>query len=147
MRSIVPPVAARPVDDAGHSLSAVPRAPDRGLRLRALACSLIALSMTACTMHTETDTKPFDSATWKSQRGVAGTDNRRGPLVEALATAIRSGMTRDEVHGVLGEPDSTRAASSIDVYELGRTPYGVDEEYYEVRYRDGRVDTHGMGRR
>lgn len=146
MRSLLSLLAARSVHDARRLPRPVSLARVRIPLMRSFACLLFALSLTACTMHTETETQSFDSATWKSQRGVAGADNRRGPLVQALAQVIRTGMTRDDVLGVLGPPDSTRAAST-DVYELGRMPYGIDEEYYEIRYRDGRVESHGMGRR
>lgn len=97
--------------------------------------------ITACTMHSTT----FDSALWKSQRGVQGTDNRRGGMVDDVEHALRVGMTRDEVHALLGAPDSGEENGSIDVYALGRSPYGIDETYYEVQYRDGRVHAHRFG--
>lgn len=118
--------------------------PRRATRVaaRAAVAALLTLALTACAMHT---TESFDSATWKSQRGVTGTDNRRGALVGAAGEALEPGMARDAVHALLGAPDSTR--EDVDVYELGRSPYGVDEEYFEVRYRDGRVASHALGRR
>ena len=121
---------------------ATPRVTSRRPGLLAFAL-LSAFFLTACTMHTES----FDADTWKSQRGVAASNNRRGPLVASIDNVVRSGKSRADVVGLLGAPDSTRTGSSIDVYELGRSPYGVDEEFYEVRYVDGKVQSHGMGRR
>ncbi|MEH6415963.1 hypothetical protein [Pseudomonas sp. CGJS7] len=92
-------------------------------------------------------TTSFDSAAWKSQRGADAQDNRRGGMVAALEQTVRTGMPRDEVIALLGEPDSTDAASSTDVYELGVARFGVDEEFYRIQYQDGKVASHRWGRR
>lgn len=122
-----------------RSNSSFPRTRARSLRLA--ACALAFSLTTACTMH---DTS-FDSNAWKSQRDVAAQDNARGPMVAGMQQTLRAGMPRTEVVALLGEPDSRR--DTTDVYELGRAPYGVDEEYYEIRYVDDKVTTHGLGRR
>lgn len=92
-------------------------------------------------------TTQFDSSTWKSQRGVGAQQNQRGTMVASVEKAIRAGMSRDGVIGLLGEPDSSDAATSTDTYELGVAKYGVDEEFYEIVYQDGKVATHRWGRR
>ncbi len=141
-----------------HAATAVPGAtPDarsrrslhfphlRSMRASALRCAvLLTLLLSACTMQT---TAPFDSASWKSQRGADAQHNRRGTMVAALEKSIAVGMPRAQVLGLLGEPDSTDAASSTDVYELGVAQYGVDEEFYQIHYQDGKVASHRWGRR
>ncbi len=117
----------------------------RSMRASALRCAvLLTLLLSACTMQT---TAPFDSASWKSQRGADAQHNRRGTMVAALEKSIAVGMPRAQVLGLLGEPDSTDAASSTDVYELGVAQYGVDEEFYQIHYQDGKVASHRWGRR
>jgi hypothetical protein len=116
-------------------------------RLHKPACALalaITLSLSACAME---HSSQFDSDAWKSQRGVATQENRRGPMVPALEKVLHAGMSRDEVVGLLGEPDYSDTDAGTDTYELGLAGYGVDEEYYEIRYRDGKLESHRMGRR
>lgn len=110
------------------------------------AAAILALSflLPACTMP---QTATFDPDAWKSQRGAAPQDNRRGAMVEGLKTAVRDGMPREEVVALLGEPDSRNAATGVEVYELGVSAVGVDEEYFEVRYQDGRVASSRWARR
>lgn len=116
----------------------------RALQRVRVSVLLIPLLLTACAMH---ETATFDSAAWKSQRGAKPLDNRRGSMVPALAKAITDGMTRDEVIMVLGEPDASNAATGVDIYELGVSDAGIDEEYYEIRYQDGRVASRRWARR
>ena len=105
---------------------------------------LLTLSLSACAMQT---TSPFDSTAWKSQRGVGAQQNQRGPMVALVEKAIHVGMSRDDVVLLLGEPDTSDAATSTDVYELGVARYGIDEEFYEIRYQNGKVESHRWGRR
>ena len=105
---------------------------------------ILPLLIAGCAMH---ETTNFDSAAWKSQRGAKPLDNQRGAMVPALANLISEGMPRADVIGVLGEPDSSDAAKGVDVYELGVSDAGIDEEYYEVRYQDGRVASRRWSRR
>jgi hypothetical protein len=121
--------------------------PYRFLQLRASArCLAIALllSLSACAMQT---TSNFDTAAWKSQRGVAAQQNQRGPMLASAEKAVQAGMSRDEVVALLGEPDIRDAASAIDIYELGVARYGIDEEFFEITYQDGKVASHRWGRR
>ncbi len=92
-------------------------------------------------------TSQFDSNAWKSQRGVDTRQNTRGTMVASVEKAIDAGMSRDEVIQLLGEPDSSDAATATDTYELGVAKYGIDEEFYVVVYRDGKVASHRWGRR
>ncbi len=92
-------------------------------------------------------TTQFDSGAWKSQRGVDTKQNQRGTMVASVEKAIHTGMSRDDVIGLLGEPDSSDAATTTDTYELGVAKYGIDEEFYEILYQDGKVATHRWGRR
>lgn len=92
-------------------------------------------------------TQTFDSDAWKSQRGVRAQDNRRGGMVPSLDTSIREGMPRADVIALLGDPDSRNDETDTDVYELGVSELGIDEEYYEIRYRDGNVVSRRWARR
>lgn len=117
----------------------------QALRARTLLTSLIlTLSLSACPME---PTPHFDSDAWKSQRGADARQNKRGRMVEGLEKALHADMPREDVIGLLGEPDSSDAANSADVYELGVSEYGIDEEFYEIRYQDGKVASHRWGRR
>lgn len=117
----------------------------RSVRASALRCAvLLTLFLSACTMQT---TSSFDSASWKSQRGADAQQNRRGTMVAALEKSIAVGMPREQVLALLGEPDAIDAATSTDMYELGVAQYGVDEEFYQIHYQDGKVASHRWGRR
>lgn len=121
--------------------------PGPGPRLHAPACALLlalTFSLSACAME---HSSSFDSDAWKSQRGAAASDNRRGGMLPALDKVLHAGMSRDEVVKLLGEPEHSDTQAGIDQYELGIAGYGVDEEYYELRYRDGKLESHRMGRR
>ncbi len=112
----------------------------RGTRPIALFLSFL---LSACAMQT---TANFDSDAWKSQRGAAPLDNRRGDMLPALKSVVREGATREEVVAALGEPDASDAANTTDSYELGLGA-GVDEEVFEIRYQDGRVASSRLVRR
>ena len=87
---------------------------------------------------------PFDSDTWKAQRGVSAVDNQRSGMVAALKTAVRVGMPRAEVIQLLGEPDARRSEGGADVYMLGLA-MGPDEQYCEVQYAEGKVASLRVG--
>jgi hypothetical protein len=121
----------------------VPAACDRSVRSIWLCLAMFAtLSLSACHMHNQT---AFDSNTWKSQRGQPARQNQRGEMVGILQQTLQAGMRREEVIRLLGEPD--RSDEGIDIYELGVSPFGIDEEYYEIKYQDGAVVSHRWGRR
>lgn len=111
---------------------------------RAIPTLLLSLTLTACAMQ---PTPAFDANAWKAQRGASTLDNRRNTMVAALEKTLRTGMSRDEVIALLGEPDIVDAEASTDTYELGAARFGVDEEYYEIRYEHGKVVAHHWGRR
>ena len=110
----------------------------------ALFALFLIVSLSACAMQTTPD---FDSNAWKSQRGAAPRDNTRGQMVAVLEKSLHTGMSRDDVIKLLGEPDSTDADTATDVYELGVAAYGVDEEFYEIQYQDGKIAAHRWARR
>lgn len=89
----------------------------------------------------QTDT--FDSTTWKAQRGASALDNKRGGMVSELERSVRVGMTRAEVIALLGEPDMGQQTES-EKYLLGLA-FGPDEQYYEIRYREGKVESLRLG--
>ena len=124
-----------------HTPVAGPRIPVRPL-LVLLVLSLLVLSLTACTMQPNS----FDSDTWKSQRGVMSDANKRGALIADLDQHLKPGMNRASVLQLLGEPDYTDAESSTDVYRIGRSPYGIDSESYELQYRDDRLESYRLSR-
>jgi hypothetical protein len=152
----IPPDGTRAdtLADAAQRPSAPPVGAPLGRALRGIAFSrqsptaLLALfltvSLSACAMQTTPD---FDSTTWKSQRGAAPRDNSRGQMVAVLEKSLHTGMSRDDVVKLLGEPDSTDADTATDVYELGVAAYGVDEEFYEIQYQDGKIAAHRWARR
>lgn len=116
-------------------------------RLRGHArCSAIVLILflSACAMQ---NTSQFDSSAWKSQRGAGAQQNQRGTMVASVEKTIHAGMSREDVIQLLGEPDDSDAATTTDTYELGVAKYGIDEEFYEIVYQDGKVATHRWGRR
>ncbi|MCB2018384.1 MAG: hypothetical protein KDF54_12875 [Hydrogenophaga sp.] len=103
----------------------------------------ITLLVSACTMKTDS----FDSETWKAQKGVKALDNKRGGMTSAFKSVIQPGMPRAEVIRLLGEPDARHEQTDTDVYELGVSGYGIDEEYYEIRYQGGNVLSYRFMRR
>lgn len=112
--------------------------------LTALLALSLTVSLSACAMQ---NTPDFDSSAWKSQRGATGKNNTRGQMVATLEKALHAGMSRDDVIRLLGEPDSTDADTATDVYELGVAAYGIDEEFYEIQYQDGKLASHRWARR
>lgn len=111
-----------------------------GWPTRGLAALLLSFTLTACTMQTET----FDAPTWKAQRGASAVDNKRSGMVASLETAVHVGMPRAEVIQLLGEPDARQSNAETDVYMLGLA-MGPDEQYYEIRYTDGKVAALRLG--
>lgn len=134
---IAPDPVARPGTIAHPSLR------ERKGLMHCSALLLLTLFLSACTMQTTN----FDSNTWKSQRGAAAQDNQRGQMVGALDKVVHAGMARAEVIEQLGEPDSSNTDTGVDTYELGVSDYGIDEEYFEIRYQDGKVASHRWARR
>lgn len=143
--SAPPPPAGRKGPHPDRTSPRPGSGPSPGLHKPACALLLaLTFSLSACAMEQQPQ---FDSDAWKSQRGAAASDNRRGGMLPALDKVLHAGMTRDEVVKLLGEPDHSDTQAGIDQYELGLAGYGVDEEYYEIRYRDGKLESHRMGRR
>jgi hypothetical protein len=105
---------------------------------------VLILSLSACAMQT---TSNFDSDAWKSQRGVGAKAKQRGPMVYSAEKTVQTGMSRDDVIRLLGEPDSIDGATATDLYELGVARYGIDDEFYEIRYQDGKVASNRWRRR
>ena len=68
-------------------------------------------------------------------------------MLASAENAVQAGMSRDEVIALLGEPDIRDAAAATDLYELGVARYGIDEEFFEITYQDGKVASHRWGRR
>lgn len=136
-RPPAPPVRVPP----GRTLRAIPFSRQC---LAALLALSLTVSLSACAMQNTSD---FDSSAWKSQRGATGKDNTRGRMVATLEKSLHAGMSRDDVIRLLGEPDSTDADTATDVYELGVAAYGIDEEFYEIQYQDGKLVSHRWARR
>lgn len=95
----------------------------------------IALALAACAAPSTR----FDAAAWKSQRGVPEQKNLRNGMAVAAREQLRVGMTREAVVALLGEPDFRKDAGRIDVYAIGASPLGIDPQYLELTYRDGRL--------
>ena len=87
----------------------------------------------------------FDPAVWRTQAGVKIDNLRSGMISDLQAGKLRVGMTREEVHALLGPPESPEPGQ--DGWGLGLAPFGVDFEYYVIRYGpDGRVVGFGLVR-
>lgn len=112
-----------------------------------LAALFLPLALTACPMQTQENNNGFDSASWKAQRGANPADNSRGQMLTAVEKRLQPGMDRSEVTALLGEPDLQDAASGSDIYELGRAEFGIDEEYLELQYAEGKLQSHRFMRR
>ena len=63
---------------------------------------------------------------------------------------VRPGMTRDQVTGLMGPPESSTntAGRECALYTVSkdfwsRTPWSMTDRYY-VCYTEGRVDTYGL---
>ena len=88
-------------------------------------------------------TPAFDPVVWRAQAGVETGSRRFGMIRDLETTKLRVGMTREEVHDLLGVPESFRPG--YDGWGLGFPPFGMDYDSYAVRYGpDGRVT--GFGR-
>lgn len=81
----------------------------------------------------------FDTDAWKAQRGTTARENTRATQVPSLERQLRPGMTRDEVHRLLGEPD--RRTEKADIYRMGIAPFGIDQESYQIIYDSNGVLT------
>ena len=100
-----------------------------------LMALLFTLTFSACNMQTNS----FDSDKWKALKGASVQENKRWKMTEAFEKTVHVGMKRAEVTQLLGEPDVRRTDTEADVYELGASDLSVDDEYYEIRYKDGVV--------
>jgi hypothetical protein len=132
-----------PFPDSPRTMRRLPAASRAHVRA-ACAALILSLSLSACAME---QTPTFDSGAWKAQRGVAAKDNTRGGMLPAVEAAVQPGMSREDVLRLLGEPDATDAATSTDTYELGVAKFGIDEEFFAIHYRDGKVESRQWQRR
>lgn len=90
-------------------------------------------------------TSDFDASAWQAQRGVAPKQNRRAALLPALQPLLQAGMSREQVRGLLGEPDRTRP--DADIYQMGIAPFGIDIESYLILYdQAGKLKAHRLQR-
>ena len=82
----------------------------------------------------------FDSEIWKAQAGIdQDSENPRSGMVSTLIDEVlKPGMARNEVEKLLGVADYVQDGDGW--YVLGRSPYGVDYEYFVVHYKDDKVD-------
>lgn len=87
----------------------------------------------------------FDAQAWQSQRGVGARTNTRAAQVPALSSALRQGMTREEVQRLLGQPDAR--TQKADIYRMGVAPFGVDQDSYQIIYdQHGKLAAHRLSR-
>lgn len=133
-----------PLPEDSPSPHARPSAALRAHARGACAALILSLSLSACAME---QTPTFDSGAWKAQRGVAAKDNTRGGMLPAVEAVVQPGMSREDVLRLLGEPDATDAATATDTYELGVAKFGIDEEFFAIHYRDGKVESRQWQRR
>jgi hypothetical protein len=82
----------------------------------------------------------FDELLWKAQHGSPALEeeNPRGAMLpELLNERLTEGMTRDEVRRLLGPPEHEDELT--DVYELGRSSWGISFEQLAVEYAGGEL--------
>ena len=82
----------------------------------------------------------FDELVWRAQHGTPALEqeNPRGAMVsELLHGRLTEGMTRDEVRRLLGPPE--HEDEQTDVWELGRSSWGVSYEQLAVEYAGGEL--------
>jgi hypothetical protein len=86
-------------------------------------------------MTLTTNRDAFDASVWKEQRGNYEYDNPRVWMTVSLRERhLRKGMTRTDVHALLGVPD--QETDTTDTYYLGRSPVGIKFELYVLSYDD-----------
>ena len=128
------------------SPAVVPPPPGRARRrVRRWAVPLVAVLLTALAgaWLLPGTVSGFDPAVWRAQADVDSNNRRFGMIRDLEAGKLRLGMTREEVHALLGPPELPWP--SHDGWWLGTSLFGMDHEYYAVRYGpDGRVT--GFGR-
>ena len=82
----------------------------------------------------------FDAERWRAQHDSDALMDRnpRGDMAsELLAEHLPPGTPRQEVRDLLGPPEFVDG--DADVYELGRSEYGVDYEQLAIAYEDDRL--------
>jgi len=82
----------------------------------------------------------FDELVWKAQHDSPALEkeNPRGAMApELLSGRLAAGMPRDEVRRLLGPPEHEDGLT--DVYELGRSSWGVSFEQLAVEYDGGEL--------
>jgi len=83
----------------------------------------------------------FDATDWKAQHDedFDGDNPRAGMVGELQRDHLVEGLPRDEVHDLLGPPESV--LGDTDLYELGRSATGVDYEQLAIVYEHDRLTT------
>lgn len=90
------------------------------------------LFFTACTNNSKS-LKHFDQKVWLENAGNETKNNpRAGMISELIDTVLKKGMSKDEVTALLGPPDSNR--DQLELYDIGRSPWGIDLEYLAIDY-------------
>jgi len=88
-------------------------------------------------LHVPFRPMPFDSEVWRATPSEFSLESKRLRMVdELLSVHLSVGMSRAEVVGLIGEPDTTPYFADFDmVYHLGqeRHPFGVDSEWLVIR--------------
>lgn len=106
----------------------------------------MALALTACnSSNEEKQMGAFDKSVWLENAGNESKNNPRAqmlnPIMEDL---LKAGMGREEVHELLGPPDSKTEAR--DMYDIGRSPWGIDLEYLQINYLGDKVQAFFVAR-
>lgn len=88
------------------------------------------------------DDRVFDREVWFAHAHDGKPDNPRGPMLEDLKkTALKNGMTREEVLALLGEPDYELPSETMMRYRLGSwSGMRMDPDSLDIEFgRDGKV--------
>jgi hypothetical protein len=82
----------------------------------------------------------FNRERWRAQHNSDALMDRnpRGNMAsELIMEHLPQGMAREQVRALLGPPEFVDGG--VEVYELGRSAYGVDYEQLAIVYADDRL--------
>ena len=94
------------------------------------------LALSSCT--SEPETLEFDRARWVAAAGQDEYDNARCQMVDDARTLVTTGMTRENVERLLGDPDVADDVH-LDYWLGGCDALSIDVHSLWIRLESGRV--------
>lgn len=82
----------------------------------------------------KSSSKSFNSVKWKAltQQETQDLAARAVMLGDLMDNHLKKGMPKAKVYDLLGKPDFTKG--TWDYYALGRSSYGIDEEFLKLNF-------------